>query len=178
LSIVPLTILAVMWAAFLLPLIVPGQHGQAGWLRRGAAAAGADGWRPAGSGQDGPGQLRDTRRRLARRRAVLRRRRVLLALTIAVVAAVRAWYLLGGRWWVAEAVTGALLLAYLCALVAQGWRRRRRQAQARARAHASSTAQGARRRRWLLRNRRHRQTDLPLWGAPLLEGQAPAARPE
>jgi hypothetical protein len=168
-SILLLTILAVMWVAFLLPLIAPRERGRPGWPRRGAARADGEGWRPAGgSGQRTSVRSGDTRRRLARRRAVLRRRRVLLALTIAMAAAVRVWFLLGGRWWIAAAVTSALLLAYLGALVGRGWRRR-------ARATAATAARPVRRGRWPARRRR--RTDLPLWGAPVLEGQAPA-RPE
>ncbi len=170
-SIVLLTILAVMWAAFLLPLIVPRHRGRPGWPRRGAIRADGAGWRPAaGSDRRASARSGASRRRLARRRAVLRRRRVLLALTIAMATAVRVWFLLGGRWWIAAAVTGALLLAYLGALVGRGWGRRPR---ARA-ATAATAARTARRGRWPARKRR--QTDLPLWGAPLLEGQAPARR--
>ncbi len=172
-SIVLLAILAVMWAAFLLPLVVVGQRGQPGrpWRRLGGTSD--DGWRPArtptGADREGPGQ-RDTPRRLARRGAVLRRRRILLALAIAVVAAVRAQYLLGGRWWIAEIATGSLLLAYLSALMVQGRRRHRP-------ARAAASARPARRRQWPLRGRGRRQAELPLWSTPLLEGQAPS-RPE
>jgi hypothetical protein len=158
LSIVLLAILAVMWAAFLLPLIAPGQR------RSRKRAAAGDGWRPASG--SGPGGRRDTPRRLARRRAVLRRRRVLLALSIAVAVAVRARYLLGGRWWIAEVVTGALLLAYVCALVVQGRRRRRRLA-----SRERPDRQAAPRERWPFHWRRRRRAELPLWSAPLLEGQ-------
>ncbi|HZD74375.1 MAG TPA: hypothetical protein VE776_10915, partial [Actinomycetota bacterium] len=100
-SIVLLTVLAVMWAAFLLPLIAPGQRGPRGARRRDAGGADSDGWRPAPRpGRGDPSRTRD-RRRLARRRAVRRRRRVLLALSIAVGVAGRLWYLLDGRWWIA-----------------------------------------------------------------------------
>jgi hypothetical protein len=156
LSIVLLAILALMWAAFLLPLVAPGQ-------RRGRKrAAASDGWRPASG--PGSGGRRDTPRRLARRRAVLRRRRVLLALSIAVALAVRTRYLLGGRWWIAEVVTGALLLAYLSALVALG-RRRRRQHLASSRERRDRRA--APRERWPFHWRRRRRAELPLWSAPL-----------
>jgi uncharacterized iron-regulated membrane protein len=69
--------------------------------------------------------------------------------------------LLGGIWLTVAAVTGALLLAYLVALVALGWRRHRP-----ARVTAAE---------WP--GHRRRPGDLPLWSAPLLEGQAPS-RPE
>jgi hypothetical protein len=161
LSIVLLAILAVMWAAFLLPLMSAGPRGRPGRPRRRVGGGREDGWRPArGAERGSPGQ-RDTPRRLARRRAALRRRRILLALTVALVAAVRTWYLLGGRWWIAEAVTGSLLLAYLSALVVRGRRRYR-------------PARRPQRRRWPVRGRARRHAELPLWSAPLLEGQAPS----
>jgi len=158
LSIVLLAILAVMGAAFLLPLVVPGQRGHAG----------DDGWRPAPGSDHAGSRRRPTARQRARGAAALRRRRVLLALTIAVGAAVRAWYLLGGRWWIAWAVTGTLLLAYLGALVVLGWRRHRP-------AHPAGGERPARRRRRLVRGPAER-TELPLWSAPLLEGQASSRR--
>lgn len=174
-SIVPLAVLAVMGAAFLLPLIVPGQPGEPGWPRRRGRASG-DGWRPVpGSGPlAGTGLQRPTPRQLARRRVVLRRRRVLLALAVAVALAVRVRYLLGGHWWIAEAVTGVLLLAYVGALVVQGWRRR---AAPRAAPRTVAPERPARRQRWLVGRRARRRSDLSLWGAPLLDGQAPP-RPE
>jgi hypothetical protein len=167
LSIVLLTIAAVMGAAFLVPLVVAGGRGQPRRPRRRGGAS-DDGWRPArtpaGADRDGPWR-RDTPRRLARRGAVLRRRRILLALAIAVVMAVRAWYLLGGRWWIAEVVTGSLLLAYLGALVVPGRRWHRP-------ARVAAGARPAHRQRWPLRKRR--RAELPLWSIPLLEGQAPS----
>ncbi|HZD74096.1 MAG TPA: hypothetical protein VE776_09475, partial [Actinomycetota bacterium] len=44
-SIVLLAILAVMWVAFLLPVIAPRQR-RGGWLRRHFGMTGEDGWRP------------------------------------------------------------------------------------------------------------------------------------
>lgn len=158
-SIVLLAILAVTWAA--LPLVA-GARGRSGRPRRRAGHSRDDGWRPASvTRRDGSGR-RETPRILAHRRAVRRRRQVLLALTIALVAAVRAWYLLGGRWWIAEAVCGALLLAYLVALVVLGRRGHRP-----ARAPAGERPP----------RRPRRRAELPLWSTPLLEGQA-SSRPE
>jgi hypothetical protein len=146
LSIVLLAILAVMWLAFLSPLVAPGRRG---W--RPAAGARGAARRPAT-----PGQRR-------RRAMVLRRRRMLLALAVAVGVSVRAWYLFGGVWLTVAAVAAGLLLAYLCALVALGGRRHR----------PARAAAGGR----TLRRRGRRQVELPLWSAPLLEGQAPS-RPQ
>ena len=163
-SIVLLAILAVMWAAFLLPLVAPGQRGRSGRPPR-AAGARDDGWRPArGSASRGP-RRRPTQRQRRRREAALRRRRVLLTLTIAVGAAVRVWYLVGGIWSTVAVVTAALLLAYLATLLVLGWRRHRP-------ARVPAGERPVRR-----RTRRRRQVDLSLWSAPLLEGQAPS-RPE
>jgi hypothetical protein len=146
-SIVLLAILAVMWVAFLSPLVTPGRHGR--------------GWRPAGAARRGARRPATSRQR--RRATVLRRRRMLLALAVAVGVSVRAWYLFGGVWLTVAAVAAGLLLAYLGALVALGWRRHRP-----ARAAAGGRA---------VRRRGRRQVELPLWSAPLLEGQA-SSRPE
>jgi hypothetical protein len=193
LSIVLLAILAVMWVAFLLPVIAPRQR-RGGWVRRRLGAADDTGWRPspevstrgalrstaagAGNLRLGPGRTRGGSRTAGR--SVLRRRRVLLALTLAAAASIRVRYVLGGHWWIAEAVAGALLSAYVVALVVQGFRRRHP-------ARPALPAPPARRAlpppptpprpeptgRRGLRRRRHRQADGPLWGAPLLEGQGP-----
>jgi hypothetical protein len=64
-------------------------------------------------------------RAAARRRAASRRRRMLLVFTAGVVAGVRAWAALGGRWWIATAVAGGLLAGYMVALVGAARRRRR-----------------------------------------------------
>src|SRR5262245_61658493 len=53
------------------------------------------------------------RRRAVRRRAATRRRRVLLLLVVATAAGSRAWAVLGGRWWLAVAVSGLLLAGFL-----------------------------------------------------------------
>lgn len=54
-----------------------------------------------------------------------RRRRVLSALTVLALATVGPGVLLGGAWWIGQAVTGSLLVTYLALLV----RRQRRLAQ-------------------------------------------------
>jgi len=176
LSIVLLAILAVMWAAFLLPLIVPAERRRPGRARPHLGGPHGAGWRPApgavsqGSHAGAQRGTRAARRHAARRRSVLRRRRVLLALTVAVAASVRAWYLLGGGWWTAEAVTGTLLVAYVAALVARGIRRPRAAGRAVATPPAEAAAGRAGR-----GGRRRRRADLPLWGAPLLESQGPSS---
>jgi hypothetical protein len=146
LSIVLLAILAVMWLAFLSPLVAPGRRG----------------WRPAAGARRGARRPLTPRQR-RRRAMVRRRRRMLLALAVAVGVGARSWYLFGGVWLAVAAVASVLLLAYLCALVALGWRR-----------HRPTRAAASRR---AVRRRGRRQVELPLWSAPLLEGQAPS-RPE
>jgi hypothetical protein len=147
LSIVLLAILAVMWVAFLSPLVAPGRRGR--------------GWRPAGGARRARRPATPRQRR--RRAMVRRRRRMLLALAVAVGVSVRAWYLFGGVWLTVAAVAAGLLLAYLGALVTLGWRRHRP-------AHAAAGGRAVRR-------RGRPQVELPLWSAPLLEGQA-SSRPE
>jgi hypothetical protein len=207
LSIVLLAILAVMWVAFLLPVIAPSQRRGPGWLRRRFGRTGDAGWRPspdlgargpvgsrAGAYATGDTGIRAGRTRGGTRapgRSVLRRRRVLLGLTLAAGASIRVRYLLGGRWWIAEAVAGALLSAYVIALVVQGYRRRHppRPALPAPPARralpppptrltamvptAPPPAEPSRLRgpRW----GRRRDAEGPLWGAPLLEGQGPPA---
>ena len=203
-SIVLLAILAVMWVAFLLPLIAPRQRLGRRWARHGGLAAGA-GWRPthdlsprgANAGparsrsdlhaRSGPVRARPGSTRTAGR-SVLRRRRVLLGLTLAAVASIRVRYVLGGSWWIAEAVAGALLSAYVVALVVQGFRRGHPARPAlpapparralpppptsrTAAAAPSPPAPVEPTQRRGLRWRRRRQ----LWGTPLLEGQGPRA---
>jgi hypothetical protein len=51
---------------------------------------------------------------------------MLLLLVGATAAGSRAGVVLGGRWWLAAAVAGALLAGYLVTLVGLGWRRRER----------------------------------------------------
>ena len=139
-SIVLLAILAVMWVAFLLPVIAPRQPRAPGWLLWRLGRSDEAGWRPSpdlptrgalrygagspsGSGHLGVRRARTGAGSRTAGRSVLRRRRVLLGLTLAVAASIRVRYLLGGRWWIAEAVAGALLSAYVIALVVQGFRR-------------------------------------------------------
>jgi hypothetical protein len=203
LSIILLAILAVMWVAFLLPVIAPRQGPAPSWMRRRIGGAG-DGWRPspdppvrgarrsgAGAhGRSGVGTGRSRPAASAAGRSVLRRRRVLLGLTLAAVASIRVRYVLGGHWWIAEAVAGALLSAYVVALVAQGFRRGRqarvalpppaarralpppptRQVAPAMRQLAPPPLEPGSRRwpRW-----RRRLGEGRLWGAPLLEGQGP-----
>jgi hypothetical protein len=216
LSIVLLAILAVMWVAFLLPLIAPWQRRGPGWAGRSRARTHDAGWRPtpdvllrgaspgaarsgpavharaARTARTGPGRPRAGRAGVAGTagRSVLRRRRVLLGLTLAAATSIRVRYVLGGDWWIAEAVAGTLLGAYVVALVVQGFRRHHPALPAlpaapprralppprasRAAAVVSSPApplQPTERRG--LRWRRRRRADGPIWGAPLLEGQGP-----
>jgi hypothetical protein len=49
-----------------------------------------------------------------------------LVLVAATVAGLRAWAVLGGRWWAAGAAAGLLLAGYLLTLAGLGWRRSRR----------------------------------------------------
>jgi hypothetical protein len=201
LSIVLLAILAVMWVAFLLPVIAPGQRRGPGWVHRRPGWA-DEGWRPApdlsaraavrrGTARGGhTGAGHRPRGASPAGRSVLRRRRVLLGLTLAAIVAIRVRYVFGEQWWIAEAVAGALLSAYVVALVVQGFRRARqvrpalpappaRRAlppPARQAAAAMPTpapppprSPSRRRSRW----RRRAQRDGRLWGAPILEGQGP-----
>jgi hypothetical protein len=116
---------------------------------------------------------------------------VLFVLTLAAIVSIRVRYVLGGRWWIAEAVTGALLSAYVVALVVQGFRRSRqarpalpapparralpppptRRAAATMPPPAPPPPRSPNRRR--LRWRRRAQREGRLWGAPVLEGQGP-----
>ena len=197
-SIVLLAILAVMWVAFLLPAIAPRQRRVPGSARRRRGWVG-EGWRPT---PDLPARATARSSATARARAgrprrgptpagrsVLRRRQVLLGLTLATAVSIRVRYMLGGHWWIAEAVAGALLSAYVVALVVQGFRRGGRarpalpapparpalpppqRAAAALPSPASPSPEPPRRRR--LRWRRRAQGAGGLWGAPLLEGQGP-----
>jgi len=195
LSIVLLAILAVMWVAFLLPVIAPRQRGP-GWVRRRLGRTGGAGWRPSpdlsarGSVRSSAGgsvRLSTGRTRTPPRgagRSVLRRRRVLLGLTLAAAASIRVRYLLGGRWWIAEAAAGALLSAYVIALVVQSYRRRHparpalpappvrgalppplARTTAMAEPPPAAPKAGPTKRRGL-RWRRRRQAEGAMWGAP------------
>jgi hypothetical protein len=131
-----------------------------------------------------------TRARSRAGRAVVRRRRFLLGLALLAAASIRVRYVVGGHWWIAEAIAVGLLCAYLVALVARGFRRhppRRALPPAPARSALPpprpaavampppepppKAPSGRRRPRW----RRRREGDGPLWSGPLLEGQGPPA---
>jgi hypothetical protein len=85
------------------------------------------------------------RRRAGRRRTATRRRRALLVLAVATAAGLRAWAALGGRWWVAPATAGGLLVAYLAVLVGMAWRRSRARVAWRAARPARAAGRVARR---------------------------------
>jgi hypothetical protein len=130
LSIVLLAILAVMWVAFVLPVIAPRQRLGGAWMRRRRQSA-EDGWRPGGASARARVTASSRRSRAGSAppgRSVLRRRRVLLGLTLAAAGSMRVAYVLGGHWWIAELVAGVLLSAYVVALVVQGFRRNHRPA--------------------------------------------------
>jgi hypothetical protein len=127
-------LVAAIWGVLLIPL---ARHGHAELAAlpppRDTAARLARGARPWTTTGDPPAEEAPdpetaaalallARRRAARRRMAARRRRALLVLAVAAAAGLRAWAALGGRWWVAPAVAGGLLAAYLAVLVATAWR--------------------------------------------------------
>jgi hypothetical protein len=144
-------LVVVIWVALLVPLARRGRAELAFEASEGGRRLTSGGARPWTIGnlptepsdeelEAAVAAARLARRRAASRRAATRRRRVLLALVVATAAGSRAWAVLGGRWWLAAAVAGALLAGYLLTLTGLGWHRaRHRQALAgghrRARGH-------------------------------------------
>jgi hypothetical protein len=136
LSLALFALVAAIWGVLLIPL---ARHGHADLTTlpppRDTPARLARGARPWTTGDPPAGEDPDpeaaaalalrARRRAARRRTAARRRRALLALAVATATGLRAWAALGGRWWVAPAVAGGLLAAYLAVLVGVAWRRSR-----------------------------------------------------
>jgi hypothetical protein len=149
-------LVAAIWGVLLLPLARHGHAEPATPPPRDTPARLARGARPWTTG-DPPAEAGPdpeaaaalallARRRAARRRTAARRRRALLVLAVATVAGLRAGVAFGGRWWVAPAAAGGLLVAYLVVLVGMAWRRSR----ARVAWRRAKVAQPARRaaRRW------------------------------
>jgi hypothetical protein len=128
-------LVAAIWGILLIPLARRGRAELAAWApARDTPARLSRGARPWTAGDppaDGPDPEAAAalallgRRRAARRRTAARRRRTLLVLAVATAAGLRAWAALGGRWWVAPAAAGGLLVAYLAALLGMAWRRSR-----------------------------------------------------
>ena len=128
-------LVAAIWGVLLIPLARRGHAELAAWATpRDTPARLSRGARPWTTG-DPPAEEPDSeaaaalalhaRRRAARRRTEARRRRTLLVLAVAAAAGLRVWAALGGRWWVAPATAGCLLVAYLAVLVGMAWRRSR-----------------------------------------------------
>jgi len=128
-------LVAAIWGVLLIPLARRGHAELAAWATpRDTPARLSRGARPWTTG-DPPAEEPDpeaaaalalhARRRAARRRTEARRRRTLLVLAVATAAGLRVWAALGGRWWVAPATAGGLLVAYLAVLVGMAWRRSR-----------------------------------------------------
>jgi len=133
-------LVAAIWGVLLIPLARRGRAELAAWApARDTPARLSRGARPWTAGDppagDPPALGPDpeaaaalalhARRRAARRRTEARRRRTLLVLAVATAAGLRVWAALGGRWWVAPATAGGLLVAYLAVLVGMAWRRSR-----------------------------------------------------
>jgi hypothetical protein len=129
-------LVAAIWGVLLIPLARHGRVEPVAWApRRDTPARLARGARPWTAG-DPPADDPDpaaaaaralfARRRAARRRTAARRRRTLLVLAVTAAAGLRGWAALGGRWWIAPAVAGGLLVAYLATLSWMAWRRRPR----------------------------------------------------
>ena len=138
-SLAVFALVAVIWVVLLIPLARRGRAELAAEaadparLSRGAGARPWTTWElPDGveADREDVQQHLETawldRRRRARRLAAVRRRRVLALLVVTMAAGLRAWAGLGGRWWVAAAGAGLLLVGYLATLVGLGWRRSRR----------------------------------------------------
>jgi hypothetical protein len=156
LSLALFALVAAIWGVLLIPLARHG-HAELATLppRRDTPARLARGARPWITGDPPAGQGPDpeaaaalalrARRRAARRRTAARRRRALLLLAVATAAGLRAWAAFGGRWWVAAAMAGGLLAAYLAVLVGTAWRRSRARAAWRRPRSASLAGRAARR---------------------------------
>jgi hypothetical protein len=154
-SLAVFALVVAIWMALLVPLARRGRAELAAEASEGGRRLSTGGVRPWTTG-DLPGEPTDeelaaaelaarlARRRASRRRAATRRRRALLALAVATAAGSRAWAVLGGRWWLAAAVAGALLAGYLLTLLGLGWRRARR----RRALHAGDRRAPDRRDRW------------------------------
>jgi hypothetical protein len=169
LSLAVFALVVVIWVALLVPLARRGRAELAAEASEGGSRLSSGGARPWTTGnlpaepaepteeelEAAAVAARLARRRAAVRRAVTRRRRVLLALVVATAAGSRAWAVLGGRWWLAAAVAGALLAGYLLTLTGLGWHRAR---------HRRALAAGPRR----ARGRRERWATPAPWG-----GQVP-----
>jgi hypothetical protein len=155
-------LVAAIWGVLLIPLARRGRAELAAWApARDTAVRLSRGARPWTAGDppadglpaDGPDPeaavalalLR--RRRATRRRTAARRRRTLLVLAVATAAGLRAWAALGGRWWVAPAAAGGLLVAYLAVLFGMARRRSRATLAPRGARPARLAGREARRRR-------------------------------
>jgi hypothetical protein len=156
-SLAVFALVVVIWVALLVPLSRRGRAELAAEASEGGSRLSSGGARPWTSGnipaepteptedelEAAAVAARLARRRAAARRAATRRRRILLLLVVATAAGSRAWAVLGGRWWLAAAVAGALLAGYLLTLTGLGWRRARRR-----RALAGTRRAPGRRERW------------------------------
>jgi hypothetical protein len=152
-------LVAAIWGILLLPLARRGHAEPAARAPRRDTPArlsrGARPWTagdpPAGDADAAPeaavARVRHARRRAALRRTAARRRRALLLLAVATAAGLRAWAVLGGRWWVAPAAASGLLLAYLAVLVMAARRRSRATPGRRAARRVRLAGRVARRRR-------------------------------
>jgi hypothetical protein len=152
-------LVAAIWGILLLPLARRGHAEAAAWApRRDTPARLSRGARPWTAGDppaDDPdsdpeaaaSRARCARRRAALRRTAARRRRAPLLLAVATAAGLRAWAVLGGRWWLAPAAAGGLLLAYLAILVAAARHRSRAVTGRRAVRRVRLAGRAARRRR-------------------------------
>jgi hypothetical protein len=138
-SLAVFALVVVIWILLLVPLARRGRAELAAEASEGGSRLTSGGARPWTSGnlpaveeptdeelEAAAVAARLAGRRAAARRAATRRRRVLLVLAVATAAGSRAWAMLGGRWWLAAAVTGALLAGYLLTLIGLGWHRARR----------------------------------------------------
>jgi hypothetical protein len=126
-SLAVFALVVVIWVVLLVPLARRGRAELAAEASAGGSRLTTGGARPWTSGNlPATDEPTDEELEAAARRAATRRRRVLLGLVVAAAAGSRAWAMLGGPWWLAAAVTGALLAGYLLTLIGLGWRRARR----------------------------------------------------